>query len=141
MYNKYRTVDSALKNQLLTVFENPYLATRKHEYTGYDTRYTMELISHLYKNYALISSTDMAANNKILCATYNTEDLLESLIESINECADFATTASEPVMETQIFCIAYGLFSEIGHYLENYWAWRNQDDKYWKHFQANFIEA
>ena len=29
-----RTVDSALKNQLLVVFDNPYLSTLKNEYTG-----------------------------------------------------------------------------------------------------------
>ena len=57
MYNKYRTVNTALKNQLLAVFNDPYLAMLKNEYTGYETRSTMELIKHLYKHYARISST------------------------------------------------------------------------------------
>ena len=30
MYDKYRTVDSALKNQLLLVFDDPYLVTLKN---------------------------------------------------------------------------------------------------------------
>ena len=30
MYDKYRTVDSALKNHLLLVFDDPYLVTLKN---------------------------------------------------------------------------------------------------------------
>ena len=30
MYGEYRTVNSSLKNQMLAVFENPYLATLKN---------------------------------------------------------------------------------------------------------------
>ena len=29
LYNEYKTVDAALKNQLLAVFDNPYLETLK----------------------------------------------------------------------------------------------------------------
>ena len=47
MYNEYRTVDSALKNQMLAVFGNPYLSTLKNEYTRYATRSTMDIIKHL----------------------------------------------------------------------------------------------
>ena len=43
MYDEYRTVDSAFKNQLLTVFDDPYLATLKNKYTGYATRSIMVL--------------------------------------------------------------------------------------------------
>ena len=76
MYDEYRTVDADLKNQLLAVFDNPYLYTLKNEYTGYATRSTMNLLTHLYKNYAHISPLDMAANDEKLRASYNFEELL-----------------------------------------------------------------
>ena len=66
----------------------------------------MELIAHLYENYTLISSTDMAVNDEIIRATYNADKPLESLIERLNECADFANAASETVSETQLVHIA-----------------------------------
>ena len=66
MYDKYRTFDSSLKNQLPAVFDDPYLATLKKEYTGYATMSTMDLIKHIYNNYACISLTDIAANNERL---------------------------------------------------------------------------
>ena len=63
MYNKYRTIDSALKNQLLAVFDDPYLSKLKNVYTGYATRSTMDLLTHLYKHYACIYPSDMASND------------------------------------------------------------------------------
>ena len=80
LYDKYRTVDSALKNQLLTDFDNPYLATLKNESTGYTTRSTMDLLNHLYQHCAHISSTNMAENDKRVRASYNAEEPLGILI-------------------------------------------------------------
>ena len=59
LYDEYRTVDSALKNQLLAVFDYPYLSTPKKNYTGFATRSTMDLIKHLNDHYAHISMLDM----------------------------------------------------------------------------------
>ena len=80
MYDNYRTFDLALKNQLLVVFYDPYLATLKNKYTEYATRSTMDLIYHLYKDYSRSYSTDVAANNKRLQVSYNDEEPLKSLI-------------------------------------------------------------
>ena len=65
LYDEYRTFDAALKNQLLTVFDDPYMSTLKNGYTGYAKRSTMDLITHLYKKYARISPLYMAANDEI----------------------------------------------------------------------------
>ena len=100
LYNEYRTVDSSLKNQLLAVFEEPYLSTPKNEYTGYAKRSIIDLIKDLYEHYARISLSDMAANNERLQAYYNAEEPLESLIERLNECADFATADGDPFLGT-----------------------------------------
>ena len=107
LYNKYRNVYYALKDQLLAVFEYTYLETLKNDYMGYATRSTMELIAHLYEHYTRISSADMAENDEILRAPYNTEEPLKILIDRLNECADFATAASEMILETQLVRIAY----------------------------------
>ena len=97
MYDECRTIDTALKNQPVSSFSDPYLSKLKNVYTGYATKSTMELITHLYKNYNRISATDITENNKRIRATYNAEEPLESLVESLNECADFVTAASELV--------------------------------------------
>ena len=47
----------------------------------------------------------------------------------------------EPVSDTQLVRITYGLVAETGQYPEDCRAWRNQDEKSWTTFQAHFIEA
>ena len=66
---------------MLAVFDNLYLSKLKNEYIGYATRSTMDIIKHIYEHYARISPSDMAANDEILRASYNTEEPLESLVE------------------------------------------------------------
>ena len=87
----------------------------------------MELITNLYDNYARISSTDVAANNKIIRSPYNVEEPLKSLIKRINECEDFATSVSELVSDNHIVRITYGLVAETGLYPEDSRAWRNKN--------------
>ena len=73
--------------------------------------------------------------------SYNAEEPLESLIERLNKCAYFSTAAGEPVSDTQLVRIAYGMVAEMGHYPEYCRDWRNQDEKSWTTFQVHFIEA
>ena len=82
----------------------------------------------------------MAANDERLQSSYNAKTPLKSLIERLNECADFATAARESVLETQLVRIAYELVAETGQYPEDCRAWRNQDDKSSTYFQSHFIE-
>ena len=74
----------------------------------------MELLKHLYKNYAIISPLDMATNDEKLRALYNPEEPLESLIERLDECAYFATADGDILSETQLVRIAYVLVAETG---------------------------
>ena len=141
LYDEERTSDSALKNHLLAVFDKPYLVTLKKNYTSYATSSTIDLIKHIYKRYIRIPSTDMAANDKRLQASYNAEEPLKSLTKRINKYADFSTAASKSVSDTQLLLITYGLVSNTGQYPEDCRAWRNQDYKSWKSFQTHFIEA
>ena len=108
------TVELSLNNHLLAVFNKTYLANLKKNYTSYATRSTIDLISPHCEHYVSISLTDMEANHERIRASYNSEELLESLLERINKCVNFATASSEPVSETQLVNIAYRLVSEKG---------------------------
>ena len=50
-------VDTALTNQLVYIFENPYLLTLKNTYTRYATKMTPDIITHIYAHYTGISAT------------------------------------------------------------------------------------
>ena len=44
-------VDIAFKNQLVSVFKGAYLSPLNNSYTGYATKTTLALLTHLYENY------------------------------------------------------------------------------------------
>ena len=64
------------------------------------------IIHNLYTQYSRISVTDMSANDERIQPTYDADEPLEGLIESLNECADFTATANGPILETQLVRIA-----------------------------------
>ena len=41
MYDDCRTINTALNNQLVSSFDNPYLSTLKNEYMGYAKKKTL----------------------------------------------------------------------------------------------------
>ena len=70
-YGKYRNVDAALHNQLITSFEDTYLSSLKTAFTGYSGATALTLLSHLYVHYARILATDLADNDKKIWEAYN----------------------------------------------------------------------
>ena len=76
MYDEFRVVDTALKNQIVSVFEYPYLLRLKKSYTGYATKTTLDIFTHIYTHYVHISATDISDNDERLCSPYNAEEPL-----------------------------------------------------------------
>ena len=56
----------------------------------------------------------MSENDEQIRSPYNAAEPLKVLIERLNDCADFAAAARNPVSNTQHVCIAYGLVAEMG---------------------------
>ena len=73
-------VGTALKNQLVSILEDAYMSPLKNEYTGYNTKTTLELVTHMYSRYAQISDTEMLENDENLHYRYNAEEPPEYLI-------------------------------------------------------------
>ena len=77
--------------------------------------------------------TDLAENNRKLRKTYNTDEPLESLYTSLNECLDYATAAGEPIIEGQVVCITYSLVTETGQFKEDCRTWlaKSEQENTW----------
>ena len=113
-----------MNNQLVYVFEDPYVFTLVNAYTDYATKTTLYIVQHLYSNYACISAKYMSKNVKRLRYPYSAEETLKGIIERLDKCYDFAVAASEPVYKTQVIRIAYKLVADTGEYPEGCQAWR-----------------
>ena len=69
---------TALRKQLVYVFDNYYLSPLKNTYMGYSARSIMEIIKDIYSNYTWISATDMVMKKSHLQSPCNKENLLKS---------------------------------------------------------------
>ena len=75
----------------------------------------LTLLSHLYAHYTWILATDLAENDRKLQETFNPDEPIESFYTSLNECADYATAADDPITEGKFVRISYGLVAETGN--------------------------
>ena len=66
-------VNTALKNQIISVFEDPYLSMMINVYTDFSTKTKLDIFQHLYTHYACISATDIFSNDERLQSPYNVE--------------------------------------------------------------------
>ena len=76
-YDGCRNVDAALRNQLLTAFDNTYLSLLKNAFTGYSGATMIQLLIHLYAHSTKILATDLAENEKKLREAYNPDKPLK----------------------------------------------------------------
>ena len=58
----------------------------------------------------------MAVKQNCFYSPYNLKEPLETIIERLDECADFAVAMSEPVTDTQLVYVVYRIFPENGIY-------------------------
>ena len=84
----------------------------------------LNLINHLYRHYPMILATIIVAISEQLREIYYLDDPLERLYTRFNECVDYATSSSEPIIEGQLVRIAYGLVVETGKSQEDCHIWR-----------------
>ena len=68
------------------------------------------------------------------------EEPSKVLIERLNECTDFSAAANEPISETQLVRISYGLVAETVKHPRGSRVWRIQNNKYWTAFHYHFIK-
>ena len=69
----------------------------------------LQIIRHLYLNYAWISSTDLTANDTKLQEPCNTNEPPKSLYTKLNECIDYYTSEGETITKGQLIQIDNGL--------------------------------
>ena len=101
-YKKCQTMDSALCNQLLTVFGKTYFYPLNHALKGYSTITKLQLIGHLYGHYARISATNLTENEPKLWELYNPDKQLKIIYTSINKCVKYSMAVGKPITEVQL---------------------------------------
>ena len=63
-FNTFHNIECSLRQKLLDAVEDTFVRVKHKPYQWYSGYITLDLLTHLYETYALISSADWLANNK-----------------------------------------------------------------------------
>ena len=142
-YHEVNRTDSALKQQLLSAFDDMYLKAQKQIHVGYSNRSTLQLLQHLYDSYGLISQMDLDDNKTRMKSPYDITTPIENLFAQIDESLEYADSGNSPFTNAQIVTNAYILIFSTGQ-LERAceeWDSKAEADKTWPNFKTHFRAA
>ena len=129
-FQTYTAVQGALKKQILAAIEDIYLSAIKDPILGYANRTTMDMLDHLFNNYAQLTPTELADNMMIhLVKPWDPSTPFETVINQIERCTEFADDGGAPIPAQIILNTAYTLVFNSGAYFDDIRDWERMSSK------------
>ena len=143
IWKEYNITDQALKNQLLSTFDEVYLKGLRNRHVGYQNVTARDMIQHLYTNYGVITPADLDDNDARMREPFDASKPIEELFEQIEDATDYADAAGAPYNNSQVISRAYILIYKTGEYNEACKDWRKkpENEKTWENFKQDFTVA
>lgn len=143
IWKKYLATDLALKNQILSTFDEVYLKGLRNRHVGYQNVSAREMIQHLYLNYGVITPAELDENDARMREPFDSTKPIEELFEQIEDATDYADAAGAPYNNAQVISRAYVLVLKTGEYNDACRDWRKrpEQEKTWDQFKIDFTEA
>jgi hypothetical protein len=143
VYRTYHNVDQAIKKLIIESFDDAYLNALSDEIVGYSNCTSLQLITHLLTNYAMIAPTELTQNYERINAPYDPNQPIETLFQQIQDAQAFAVVGGQPYGAAMIVNVAYTLVFHIGLFPDACRAWQSRaiSGKTWAQFKLDFSTA
>ena len=143
IFNDYDRTDKALQQILLSTVDKMFIRSLRHKYVGYGLTTTRTILDHLYATYVNISSTDLQENDNVFRTPYNINQPIETLIDRVKNCGDYATPGNTPYSLEQVISIAFQFIYHTGLFVDDCKAWKrlHTQQKNWFGFKTFFATA
>jgi hypothetical protein len=140
---KYMDVCNSISALILEVIDPVYLATLCLPYVGIGTRTPLELLAHLYTNYATITPVDLDDNDRAMKQPCDVNQPIEVLYKQIEDAINFAVTGQTPYSPAQVLNVTYQLVFRTGIFADECKIWELQPEVYktWPQFKLDFAVA
>jgi hypothetical protein len=90
----------------------------------------MELLNHLYVNYAKITPSELNKNNVTMKQPCDINQRIEILYKQIEDAIDFTTAGQTPYSTQQVLSIAFQLVFRTGTFVDDCKIWKRQATAY-----------
>ena len=142
-FSTFNNIDRDLRQQLLGAIEDTFLQVKHKPHRGYSGSSTLDLLTHLYETYAVISNADWLANDKRFREAYSPNAPIEVYWRQIDDAVAYTNAGSTPYSSKQVVDNVYQLVFNTGIFVADCREWnkRTADDKTLPHIKVFFADA
>jgi hypothetical protein len=142
-FKKYMDVCNAISALIIEVIDPMYLATICLRYVGMGTRTPLQILAHLYTNYAKITPADLETNDRAMKKPCDVNQRIEVLYQQIEDAIEFGAAGQTPYSPEQVLSIAYQLVFRTGIFANDCKIWKRHAPAYktWPQFKLDFAMA
>jgi hypothetical protein len=142
-FKRYMDVCNAISSLIINAIDPVYLATLRLPYVGIGTRTPLEILAHLYTNYANITPSDLEQNGLAMQQPCDVNQPIEVFYKHIEDAMKFAAAGQTPYSPEQILSIAYQGIFRTSIFADDCKIWKRQATAYktWEQFKLDFRVA
>ena len=117
LFNEYDRINKTLRQILLYTVDKKFIHSLRHKYIRYALTTTRAILDHLYTTYTNISSADMQENDAVFRTPYDINQPIESLLDRVENCGDYAADGNTPYSLKQDIDIAFHIVYQAGPFV------------------------
>jgi hypothetical protein len=142
-YRTCTSVQQALKNQIISVFEPMYLEIFNDNMVGYTNISARDMLDHLFETYGNTTAVDLEINFEHMRRSWDPQQPVESLFKQIQDCADYYEAGGVLIGHSQQINVGYAKIFATGHFMSACRRWNEKHtiEKTWTQFKSHFAAA
>ena len=95
-FRLFKTVNNALKKQIVTAIDNIYIKALRDRVTGFAARSARDILEYLYRTYRSVTPAQQTENNEKFRAPYERSTDLEAYFNGIDDCLFMEDKSNQP---------------------------------------------
>jgi hypothetical protein len=143
-FHETETVHNALVQQVVKAIEPMYLKALRNPLTQAFTVPLNEILQHLMTVYGKLNpKTFKSMKDEVESYQYDISLPVDVVFDPIDDLAELAGVADQPMTEAQMINIAFIVFQNTGKFKSDLKAWnrKNEADKTWSNMKKHFRDA
>ena len=117
----FQNMDRALRQQLLGAVEENFICVLHRLHLGYSRSTTLDMLTHIYATYVVITNANWIANNNHFCKDYAPTNPIKVIWWQINDAVEYANAGSTPYSSKQFIDNTYQLVFSTGIFAAYFW--------------------
>jgi hypothetical protein len=139
-YRTYTSVQQALTQQIIAVFEPIYFDILNDGMVGFANITAWEMLDHLFITYGNITAVDLENNFEQIHRAWDPQQPGESLFKQIQDCADYSEAGGVIIRHPQHSNVGYAKKIATGHFTSACRRWNEKPsvEKTWAQYKTHF---